>query len=207
MRSRSQIETARRNGAKSNGPITPHGKYKSSPTRLQHGLLAKALLLPTESRDQFIALCDSLVLEFNPTTTAENLIVQRMIAAQWRLFRVWNYERVGMLQESATAHAPEILTETGILYDPAARDAAAFLALHGKSRAGSVVQLSEMRYQRQFTEACKQLNYVRQNRALTKRTQEKPAIVEVSQNNHPENIPAETPGKPERYPPDTRQVE
>jgi len=191
-----QNETARRNGAKSAGPITPHGKYKSSRNSIKHGLLAKILLLPGESREQFTELFDSLVAEYRPVTPTEKMCVQNMIAAQWRIYRTWNYERIGMLQEGSAAQIPEILTDSGVWHEPAARDAVAFFALYASARSGSIIQMSETRYQNQFAKALTQLNKLRNNSENEKRTWEMPAISEELQNNEPGEASPDTEGTP-----------
>ena len=160
-----QKSAARANGAKSHGPITPRGKQTSSRNAVIHGFLAQSLVLPGESRDRFNQLTNALIAEFRPETTVEHMHVQRMIAAQWRLMRVWTYENAGMLQESAALSEPgSAVTEAGVWHNPAARDAAAFQALHGQARAGSIIQLSEMRYSRQFAQAVAQLHQHRKNK-------------------------------------------
>lgn len=203
-RSDSQIEASRRNGAISRGPITPHGKYNSSRNSLKHGLLAQVLLLPGESRAQFTELFDSLVAEYQPVTPTEKMCVQNMIAAQWRIFRAWNYERIGMLQEGSAAQIPEILTDAGVWHEPAARDAVAFFALHAPSRSGSTIQISEIRYQNQFARALKQLNYIRNHNKNEKRTRETPAVIEESLNPEPDRASPDTEATPSGHRTDTR---
>lgn len=63
-----------------------------------------------------------------------------------------------MMQEAtATTHVPEVITDEGVWYEPCVRDAVAFQALHSRSRSGSVVQISEMRYQRRSYQALTQV--------------------------------------------------
>jgi len=163
-RTDSQKAAARANGQKSRGPKSPHGKLASSRNALKHGLLASSLLLPDESPTHFKELADSLLLEFCPQTPVELMLVQRMLAAQWRLLRVWAFEQAGMLQQTAASlDTASVPTSEGVWNVPAARSAAAFQALHtrGGSGAGSVIQISEMRYQRQFAQAVLQLRQLR----------------------------------------------
>ena len=168
IRTEAQRAAARLNGKKSKGPITPRGKALSSRNCLRHGLLATAVLLPGESRERFLIVSQECAAEYLPVTPTERCLVERMIVAQWRIYRLINYERVAMMQEAtATTHVPEVITNEGVWYEPCVRDAVAFQALHSRSRSGSVVQISEMRYQRQFAMAAAQLRQHRSYQALT----------------------------------------
>ena len=156
-RTEAQDLCSRANGAKSRGPVTPRGKLKSSRNSLKHGLLATAVLLPGESRDRFLKLCTDLTTEYGPKSPTEWILLERIVHAQWRLVRLRNYERVAMIQEaSAVAQVPEVITEAGVWFEPCARDTVAFHALHGRIRSGSVLQISELRYERQFALAVAQ---------------------------------------------------
>src|SRR5258707_1183927 len=68
MPSQLQSDTARANGAKSNGPATPEGRAISSRNSLRHGLTAKAVVLPGESQEEFQALLDAYIDQFQPAT-------------------------------------------------------------------------------------------------------------------------------------------
>jgi hypothetical protein len=93
MRSSKQIEASRLNGAKSHGPVTEEGKRNSARSNWQRGLLARTVVLESESRDRFTRLYDSLVEEIQPNTTIETLLVQKMAVAQWRQMRLWGIEK------------------------------------------------------------------------------------------------------------------
>ena len=62
MRSPKQIEASRINGRRSQGPITPQGKYNSSRNNLRHGLLAQTVVLEKDSEERFRALLDDYML-------------------------------------------------------------------------------------------------------------------------------------------------
>src|SRR5437764_13824765 len=87
MPSRLKSDTARKNGAKSHGPVTPEGKACSSKNSIRHGLTAKAVMLNSESHEEFQALLDSYIDQFQPATDVERDLVQTMAITPWRLNR------------------------------------------------------------------------------------------------------------------------
>ena len=94
MPSKLKSETARANGAKSRGPVTPEGRARSSQNAVRHGLTAQSANLPpanvvltTESREDFQSLLDSYLHQFAPQTGVETELVHAMAVARWRLRR------------------------------------------------------------------------------------------------------------------------
>jgi hypothetical protein len=156
MASEKQKAASRANGAKSRGPVTAAGKLRSAHSLLsrrtvERGMLARTVVLDSESRPRFDALMASLQEELKPETIIENLLIQKMAAAHWRLLRVWGMERSGLSNE---------VNETGPPEFPGAptRDALAF----GKS--GAHLNEYEMRFDRQFTRALDRFEKFRANR-------------------------------------------
>src|ERR1700676_1326460 len=94
MVSNLKSDTARANGAKSRGPTTAEGKEKSSRNSLKHGLTAGSgnLLLDCEDPDQFDEILNKLHTIHEPVTAAEIDIVEEMVAARWRIRRMWTIE-------------------------------------------------------------------------------------------------------------------
>jgi hypothetical protein len=85
-----QIESARRNGALSRGPVSPEGKSASSRNSLKHGLTSKKIfVLSNESSGNFDELVDSIRTEHRPQTPVEDEICVAIAHAQWRLRRLW----------------------------------------------------------------------------------------------------------------------
>src|SRR5689334_17967773 len=105
MVSNLKSETARANGAKSRGPTTAEGKGKSSRNAIKHGLTAGAgnILLDSEDPAELEATLSKLVGIHEPATPAETDIVEEMVAARWRIRRMWTIE-AGLLNA-------EILTQ------------------------------------------------------------------------------------------------
>ena len=97
--STSKSDTARANGAKSHGPITPEGKATSAANSLRHGLTAaKAIVLSNESQDEFEALRESFMERFQPADAVEAGLVESMVVSRWRLLRIAAIE-TGLLEE------------------------------------------------------------------------------------------------------------
>jgi hypothetical protein len=80
-------ETARINGAKSHGPVTPEGKARSSANSRRHGLTA-SVVLQAESDDDLQLLLADFMDQFHPQTAVETDLVEAMATARWRLRRL-----------------------------------------------------------------------------------------------------------------------
>jgi hypothetical protein len=81
-------ETARENGAKSHGPITPEGKARSSANSRRHGLASASILMDGESAEDFQLLRADFLNQFHPQTAVETDLVDVMAIARWRLRRL-----------------------------------------------------------------------------------------------------------------------
>ncbi len=89
MSSRQLRKIARKNGAQAAGTKSPEGIKKSSMNALRHGLTGKALVLSNESEAQFEALMQTYIDRFQPQDHVEMDLVDQIVAAQWRLRRIW----------------------------------------------------------------------------------------------------------------------
>jgi hypothetical protein len=97
--SEARILANRENAKKSTGPRTPEGKAASSRNRLRHGLRAnKHFLLDNENPEDFLPLLDNLDATFRPVGEAEEMLVARIAADQWRLDRALPME-AGIFRE------------------------------------------------------------------------------------------------------------
>jgi hypothetical protein len=83
-----QIEANRRNSLNSTGPRTPEGKAAASLNALRHGLRARTVVLPGESRVEFQQLCDDLEAEWQPQSRTEQFYLEQMTVSQWKLTRM-----------------------------------------------------------------------------------------------------------------------
>src|SRR3954465_7368460 len=92
MTSRKQAEANRQNALKSTGPKTPEAKAAVRLNALKHGLLSQDVLLPGEDEAAFKELSERLRDELQPVGEFEGLLVDRIVAATWRLRRLGRVE-------------------------------------------------------------------------------------------------------------------
>ena len=92
MTSDKQVRANRKNALKSTVPKTPEGKAAARLNAMTHGLLSKEILLPGEDEEALKALDENLRAELEPVGELENLLVDRIIAAYWRLRRLARVE-------------------------------------------------------------------------------------------------------------------
>jgi hypothetical protein len=70
MRTESQLQPSRINGAKFRGPVTPEGKLASWRNSLRHGLLSNTTALAGESCETYDQLLADFQIEHQPGETA-----------------------------------------------------------------------------------------------------------------------------------------
>jgi hypothetical protein len=100
MASDNQITANRENARLSTGPKTPDGKAHSARNATRHGLLSREAVLPEEDPEEFRELLASLEDEFQPATPSEQLLVESMASAQWRLRRLTRIETGFLIAET-----------------------------------------------------------------------------------------------------------
>ena len=85
MRTESQSEASRVNGANSQGPTTPEGKARSSQNAVKHGLTSRnPILVDYEDEVNFNNLREAYKAELRPVGYIENDLVAEMASVQWR---------------------------------------------------------------------------------------------------------------------------
>ena len=99
-------ESARFNGAKSQGPKTPEGLSISSMNALDHGITARTLILQNEDPDKFAEMQKALFDHLQPANQVEIDLVTDIVAARWRLNRIWRYE-TALLDIEMDSQAPD----------------------------------------------------------------------------------------------------
>lgn len=152
---RTRADIARENGAKSRGPVSPDGKAASSRNATRHGLLARTVVLPTESKKRFAKLLTRLRKEMSPRDEVERHLVDCMAVARWRQMRSWGFECSVMSHEirEQTAAAPDRNLESDT-----ARAALTVRHSEGHSRFLDRVNYWEARFDRQYDRALKRLH-------------------------------------------------
>ena len=88
MTSIRQLESNRRNAQRSPGPTTAAGKARSRQNAWQHGLTAEKILIKGEDVAAFDDLAAEMRKEHQPPPGLEMVLVDRLIAHEWRLRRI-----------------------------------------------------------------------------------------------------------------------
>jgi hypothetical protein len=101
MATEKQIQANRRNAQRSTGPKTPEGKAAIRLNALRHGMRARSILLPGENPEERDRLCADLEHEWRPQNRTEQLLVEQMAVAQWKLARLEVGERSIYMQDMA----------------------------------------------------------------------------------------------------------
>jgi hypothetical protein len=155
-RTPAQIEAARRNGAKSRGPITAEGKLRSGRNAGAHGLLARTIVLAGESNAGFQTLLAGLEAEHQPRTPTEMGLVETMAVNRWRQLRIWGLEKAGLTRELAK--------QTESSDDNPTCTVLALHAMNQDNRAHDVLLRYDTRFTRAQDRAVRTLNKLRADR-------------------------------------------
>jgi hypothetical protein len=91
-----QLAANRRNAQKSTGPKTVNGKAVAKMNALKHGILSKASLVRgrciVEDEAEFATLHERLCRDLQPVGLLEEMLVDQMVTAHWRLRRALKAE-------------------------------------------------------------------------------------------------------------------
>jgi len=188
MSSQLKSDTARANGAKSRGPVTPEGRAASSRNSLRHGFTAASVVLPTESSEDFQSLLDSYIHQFHPQGGVEMDLVQTMAAARWRLRRISTIETT-LLNNEMTRRAKDCRRDLNSP-DDAARLAWVFQKLADNGQSLALLMRYEGALNRSYDRAFKQLLLLQAHRP---RPNEPNPAQNRPQPNEPKPVPAPAP--------------
>src|ERR1700752_66630 len=84
----SKAESARINGARSKGPVTPQGRANSANGNLKHGAYSKRILMEGENAEGYEFFKSTFVELFRPADAFQNECVESMVTPRWRIRRV-----------------------------------------------------------------------------------------------------------------------
>ena len=88
-----KLAANRRNGQKSKGPKTEEGKSHSRWNALKHGVLSRRLLVLKDDDSQtYTLLLQNLRCDLNPGSALEEILVEKIAMAYWRLHIAYGYE-------------------------------------------------------------------------------------------------------------------
>lgn len=94
MTTKRQIVANSKNAQNSTGPKSKEGLQKVSQNALTHGLTSsKHIILPDESMEEYGAFVSALEADFQVSTQAEKILVEKMAQAQWKKMRLRRYEQ------------------------------------------------------------------------------------------------------------------
>ena len=170
MQSRDKRRIARTNGAKATGTKTPDGLRKSAQNSIRHGLTAETLVLSNESQNKFDELMEAFIRKFQPKDQVELELVTEMVAARWRLRRVWLIQTAA-LDLQMDRMVPEIAEQFEIISQPT-RLSLAFTTLANQEKSLQLLLRYETTYSRAFDRALKTLDKIQNSHTQSIRTEE-----------------------------------
>ncbi|MFC1765591.1 hypothetical protein ACFL6U_26395 [Planctomycetota bacterium] len=112
--SQKQLNANQKN-AKKGGVKTDEGKAISKFNALKHGLLSREIVITAgdgaENPEEFEALSKGMHDQLKPLGTMEEMLVEKIVAAYWRLRRACRYE-AGIVQQDMDSTADTFYAET-----------------------------------------------------------------------------------------------
>ena len=112
--SRKQLEANKRNAPKG-GVKTEEGKAIVKYNALKHGLLAKEVVITVgegaENPEEFNSLLVDLKTQLSPVGTLEEMLVEKIAVAFWRLRRAYRYE-VGLIRQDLDTATDDFYDQT-----------------------------------------------------------------------------------------------
>lgn len=80
--SQRKTDSARANGAKSRGPVTPEGRQNSALANLRHGFTAQTVCLSNETQPVFVTMMEEYIDHFDPVGPVEADLIEAMAVAK-----------------------------------------------------------------------------------------------------------------------------
>lgn len=92
MLSKKKLLANQTNALKSTGPKTEEGKAIASQNTLKHGLLSQDLIIRDENQEELLSFRNQVYCTLQPHEALEELLVEKIINASWRLKRLTKAE-------------------------------------------------------------------------------------------------------------------
>ena len=97
-----KANTSRQNGKKSDGPITPEGKTRSSANAMKTGIFSQRRFIDGEDPAEFASLRDQLAQDFKVESALEYYFVDEIAMVMWRKRRLNQAEAAAIGKNQAS---------------------------------------------------------------------------------------------------------
>ena len=111
MTTQKQFEANCNNALLSSGPKTKEGKAIVSQNAIKHGIFSKNIVAHDESEAEFKSIESEFYNLFQPQGILELLLLERLVAAAWRLSRIGKIEPILIKIASETSWSGKDITE------------------------------------------------------------------------------------------------
>lgn len=117
MTSQKQIEANKQNALKSTGAKTEEGKTIVSQNALKHGILSSEAIIKTdeiqESEEEMNQIVEKLVKDLQPVGMMEEILIDRIATAYWRLRRAVRAEKGAIRRQTDDIWFKEMVKRIG----------------------------------------------------------------------------------------------
>ena len=156
MSSERRIRSSQENGRRSHGPVTPEGRASSAQAHIIHCLTANTIVLSNEDQDRFQEHLDQFVVEFQPRSRAQFLLVEQMAVNMWKIRRSWGVESA-LYDHEMDRMRPDLAAKYEQIDEPT-RLALAYSSLHESRSSASNLERQQVRLIRQYERSMALLN-------------------------------------------------
>ena len=136
----------------------------SSRTAVTHGIHTSVVVLRNESDTEYRRIEAEHLALWQPVGPLERLLVDQIVAAEWRLRRTWVTETAA-IDLQMDRDAPELHKELHGAFDEPVRAAVALTHMSDESQFLSNMHRNEVRFSRQIDRASKRLQILQEKRA------------------------------------------
>jgi hypothetical protein len=183
-----RVAAGRANGLKSRGAKTPEGKAASARNAITHGFSSDAVVLSSEDEDSYNQLRTDYRNHYKPTNPVEEQMIDDIVMAKWRHFRLVNIERTTLEMETQ-AVAQDVNAR---FFEPNShiRVSVAYRSVEEKDRLFSAINRHAARLAREYRQAIRVFREERANPGAPAAPHPGIAIVENKNQQNEGNEPA-----------------